>query len=138
MADLTYNKFKAGAFGSINMVGDTIKVMLVTSAYTPDKDHAFKSSVTNEVTGTGYTAGGQALTSKTENVDNTNDLGFFDAADVSWAASTITARGAVVYKDTGTAATSPLVAYYDFVTDKSSSSSDFTLQWNAGGLIAIT
>ena len=45
---------------------DTIKVMLTTSLYTPDQDtHDFKNDVTNEVTGTGYTAGGQALTNKT-------------------------------------------------------------------------
>jgi hypothetical protein len=141
MANVIYNQFKASAFSQANPVDldtDTIKCMLVTSTYTPDIDaHSFKSSVTNEVSGTGYTAGGQALTTKTVTQDNTGDKGVFDADDVVWTTATITARGAVLYKDTGVAGTSPLIAYIDFVTDKSSSGGSFTIQWNASGIITL-
>jgi len=112
--------------------------MLVTSTYVPDIDlHDYKDDITNEVTGAGYTAGGAEITTKTVTQDNTDDEGVFDGADVTWAASTITARGAVLYKDTTVATTSPVICYFDFVTDKSSSGGDFTIQWNAEGIINL-
>ncbi len=124
--------------GGIDLDTDTIKVMLVTSSYTPDADtHDYKDDITNEVTGTGYTAGGATLSGKTVTQDNTNNLGVFDANDVTWSSSTITARGAVLYKDTGTASTSPLICYFDFGSDKSSVSGDFTIQWNSGGILTL-
>lgn len=124
--------------GSIDLDTDTIKVMLVTSAYTPDQDvHDYKDDITNEVSGTGYTAGGATLANKTVTQDNTDNEGVFDADDVTWSSSTITARGAVLYKDTGTASTSPLICYFDFGSDKSSSNGNFTIQWNAEGIINL-
>lgn len=140
MADVIYNGFKAKIMdGSINLGTDTIKVALVTSAYIPDQDlHVFFSSVTNEVTGTGYTAGGATLTTKTVTQDNIGNKGVFDADDVSWTTSTITARGAVIYKSTGVAGTSPLVAYIDFGADKVSTAGTFTIQWNASGIVNLS
>lgn len=121
--------------GSINMVSDTIKVMLCTSSFTPDVDNMnFKSDITNEAVGTGYTAGGQALASKAWTREDANNRAFFDAADVVWPSSTITARYAVFYKDTGTPTTSPLIGYFDFEADKSSDAGNFTLEWNASGI----
>lgn len=139
MADVIYNSFKAKIMdGSIDLDTDTIKVALVTSSYTPDQDtHDFFDDVTNEVTGTGYTAGGASLASKVVSQDNTDNEGVFDAADVTWASSTITARGAVVYKSTGTASTSPLICYLDFGSDQSSSAGDFTIQWNSEGILNL-
>lgn len=140
MADVIYNSFKAKIMdGSIDLDTDTIKVALVTSTYTPNQDtHDFFDDVTNEVSGTGYTAGGATLASKTVTADTTDNEGVFDAADVTWASSTITARGAVIYKSTGTASTSALICYLDFSTDQSSSSGDFTIQWNAEGILNLT
>lgn len=116
---------------------DTIKVMLATSAYTPNQaTHQYKSSVTNEVTGTGYTAGGATLASKTEAY--TGQVKNFDAADVTWSTSTITARIAVVYVWTGADATSPLIGYVDFGADVISSAGNFTITWDAAGIFAIT
>ena len=139
MADIIYNSFKAKIMdGSIDLDTDTIKVALVTSTYTPDQDvHDFFDDVTNEVTGTGYTAGGASLASKAVTVDTTDNEGVFDAADVTWATSTITARGAVIYKSTGTASTSALICYLDFTTDKTSSAGDFTIAWNAEGILNL-
>jgi len=139
MADVVYNAFKKNIMnGTIDLDTDTIKVMLVTSDYTPDIDlHDYKDDVTNEVSGTGYTAGGKALTTTSVTQDNTDDEGVFDADDVTWSSSTITARGAVLYKDTGAASTSPLICYFDFTSDQSSSNGDFTIQWNAEGIINL-
>ena len=139
MADVIFNSFKKKIMdGSIDLDTDTIKVMLVTSTYTPDQDaHDFKDDVTNEVSGTGYSAGGQALANKAVTQDNTDNEGVFDADDVTWGSSTITARGAVIYKDTGTASTSPIICYIDFGADKSSSNGNFTLQWNAEGILNL-
>ncbi len=95
------------------------------------------ADVTNQVTGTGYSAGGATLASKTVTQNNTNDRGVSDAADVTWSASTITARGAVVYKDTGTATTSLLICYKDFTTDKISSSGDL-ITWSADGIVYLS
>ena len=124
--------------GRVDWDTDTIKVALVTSAYTPNFDtHNFFDDVTNEVTGTGYTAGGATLGSVTITLDTTNDRVDVDAADVSWTTSTITARGAVIYKSTGTASTSPLIAYLDFTTDQISSAGTFLITWNASGIVRL-
>jgi hypothetical protein len=139
MADVIYNSFKAYIMdGSIDLDTDTIDVMLVTSSYTPDQDtHEDKADVTNEVTGTGYTADGAALASKAVTIDDTDNEGVFDAADVTWSSSTITARGAVLYKDTGSDATSLLICYLDFGSDQSSSAGDFTISWNSEGILNL-
>lgn len=140
MASVVYNSYKKYALnGGVDLDTDTIKVGLVTSAYSPNIDtDEFYSDITNEVSGTGYSAGGEALANKSVTQDNTDNEGVFDADDVTWAASTITARGAFLYKDTGVAATSPLICYFDFTTDKSSSSGNFTLQWDAEGILNLT
>ncbi|KKM23764.1 hypothetical protein LCGC14_1611870 [marine sediment metagenome] len=119
---------------------DIIKVMLTTSTYVPDQDtHDYKDDVTNEVTGTGYTATGATLASKTVTYTAGTNKHVLDAADVTWSASTITARIAVIYDSTpATDPTRPLISYQDFITDQSSSGGDFTIQWNASGIIEIT
>jgi len=115
----------------------TVKVMLTTSSYTPDQDaHDFKDDVTNEVSGTGYTAGGATLASKT--VTPVANVVTFDAADTTWSSSSITARRAVVYVDTGTPSTSALICWIDFGEDETSDNGDFTIQWNASGIFTIT
>lgn len=139
MADVIYNAFKKNIMnGSIDLDTDTIKVALVTSSYTPnqDTDDMF-DDVTNEVSGTGYTAGGASLANKTVTQDNTDNEGVFDADDVTWSTSTITARAAVVYKSTGTASTSPLICYIDFGSDKISTAGNFIIAWNAEGIVNL-
>jgi len=119
---------------AVDLDSDTLKIMLVTSAYTPDfGTHDFKADVTNEVVGTGYTAGGETLTS----LSLTQSAGVitFDAADVTWTSSTITARGAVIYDDT--IASDPLICYIDFGSDQSSSSGDFVLSFSASGIFTL-
>jgi hypothetical protein len=102
----------------INFASDTVKAMLVTSAYTPSMDtHRYKSSVTNEASGTGYTAGGQTLTSKTVSYNTASHTLTLSCANPSWPSSAITARYLVFYVSTGTDSTSPLIAYVDFGVD---------------------
>lgn len=139
MANVIYNNYKLELLDAdIDHESDTIKVALVTSTYTPDQDaHDFFDDVTNEVSGTGYTSGGATLANKTTTVDNTDNEAVFDADNVTWSSSSITARGAVVYKDTGNTATSPLICYFDFGSDQTSSSGDFTISWNAEGIVNI-
>jgi hypothetical protein len=139
MANVIYNSFKKNIMnGAIDLDTDTIKVALVTSSYTPNADtHEDMADITNEVTGTGYTAGGATLANKTVTADTTDDEGVFDADDVTWTNSTITARGAVVYKSTGTAANDLLICYFDFGSDKSSSAGNFTITWNSEGIVNL-
>jgi len=141
MADVIYNSFKKDIMdGTIDLDTDTFKIMLVTSAYTPDQDaHSTRANVSNEVTGTGYTAGGETLTGTTVTQDNTNNRGEWDFDDPSWASSTITARGAVIYQSNGGASSAdPLICYLDFGSDQSSSNGSFTINLNAEGLLALT
>jgi len=124
--------------GSIDLDTDDIQVALVTSSYTPNIDtHDNFDDITNEVSGTGYTAGGADLANEAVTVDTTDDEGVFDADDVTWSSSTITARGAVLYKNTGTPSTSKLICYFDFGSDKVSSSGNFTIAWNAEGILNL-
>lgn len=140
MANVIYNSFKRDIMnGSLDLDTDTIKVMLVTSSYTPDQDtHAKRADITNEVSGAGYTAGGATLANKAVTVDNTDNEGVFDADDVTWSSSTITARGAVLYKSRGGAASADeLLCYFDFGSDQISSSGNFTISWNAEGILNL-
>ncbi|WP_395704998.1 hypothetical protein [Rhodococcus ruber] len=131
---------KSAFNGEIDWDTHTIKVMLCTSAYTPDQDtHQYKSSVTNEVTGTGYTAGGATLASATVTYTAGTNTLVLDAADTSWSNSTITARYAVIYDATpGTDATRPLIGYVDFGADVSTTAGTFTITWDAAGIVTLT
>lgn len=142
-----YAKFLADAVGSgaggntpnCDWLSDSIKVALLTSAYTPDQAaHEFYSDLTNQLTTTGgYTAGGQALASKT--LVTAALVTTFDAADPSWPSATFTCRYAVIYDDTpATAGTKPLIALIDLGQDYSPANGTFTIQFNASGIFTIT
>lgn len=124
----------------IDIDTDTIKVALCTSTYTPNQDtHDFFNDITNEVTGTGYTAGGATLTSVTWAYTSGTNTWKFDAADTSWASSTITARYAIIYVDTaGASSTDPLIAYVDFGADVSTTAGTFTITWESAGIFTVT
>lgn len=129
MASLIYNSAADDmARGAIDFDTDTFKIMLVTSTYTANKDsHDKRDDVTNEVTGTGYTAGG-ATVACTVTKDTANDKVTLAFASTSWATATITARGAVIYKSRGgSSSADELVAYVDFGSDFSSTAATFTV-----------
>ena len=130
MASLIYNNAIFNlAKGNIDFDTDSFKCMLVTSGYAPNKDtDDFRNDVTNEVTGTGYTAGGTAATVTVNAIDTVNDRIEITLGAVSWPSSTITARGAVYYKDRGgLASADEIVAYIDFGGDVSSTAGTFAL-----------
>lgn len=118
----------------------TIKCALCTNAYVPDQDaHDFFNDVSaSEVSGTGYTAGGKAITTRAVNLDTTNNYIELDGDDVSWTGATFTARYAIVYKDTGTSTTSPLIGYVDFGADVPVSAGTFSITWDATGIVRYT
>lgn len=118
---------------------DTIKCAVVTSAYTPDQDaHDFWNDVSaNEASASGYTAGGQALSSKTVTYDTATNQVRLDAADVTWT-SAVVGRYLVVYKDTGTASTSPLLGLYDNDGVNFGGGSTLTVTWDSTGVLRIT
>lgn len=102
MASLIYDSFFYDvATGAIDVDGDSFKAMVVLDAYTPNKGaHSKRSDVTNEASGTGYTAGGATVT-LTPTKDTTNHRLDITFSDPSWASATLTGRGLVIYKSRG-------------------------------------
>ena len=114
--------------GAIDFDSDTFKMLLVTSSYTASKSHAKRSDVTNEVSGTGYTAGGNACSVSVAAVDNTNNDVEISFTVTSWTSATITARAGVIYKSRGGASSADeLVGYVDFGSDVSSTNGTFAV-----------
>lgn len=107
--------------------GDVFKIALYSSAATLG-EATTEYSATDEIAGTGYTAGGATLTNVSPSSSSTT--AFLDFADVVWAASTLTARGALIYNTTpGHTYSNAAVAVLDFGSDKSSSASNFTISF---------
>ena len=102
----------------------TFKLALFTSSATLDATTTAYST-TNEVSGTGYTAGGNTLTIAA-NPASSGSTAFLDFADTTFASSSITARGALIYKSGGG---DPAIAVIDFGEDKQTSSADFVIQF---------
>ena len=107
---------------------DTFKVALYTSSATMDATTT-AYSVTNEVSGTNYTAGGEAITIVTAPT-STSTTAWLDFTDVTWATSTITARGALIYNDTSSG--NLAVGVLDFGSDKTSTAGNFSIIFPAG------
>jgi len=112
-----------GIFDFSSDTSQTFKIALYTSSATLDATTTAYSA-TNEVTGTGYTAGGEDLVIAT-NPTSSGTTAFLDFADVTWPTATITARGALIYLADGV--TNPAVAVLDFGSDKTSTAEDFTV-----------
>lgn len=112
--------------GDINFVTDTIKVALVKNTYPQNlSTDEFYTSISTYVVGTPQTLGSKSVTG-----------GKFDASDTTNTAVTAgdTLEGVVIYKDTGSAATSPLLAYIDVITGFPllTNGGDITIQWDNG------
>lgn len=105
-----------------NSGGSTFKLALY------DNNASFTAATTayttsDEVSGTGYTAGGGSLTRVDPSTSGTTAL--TDFADLTFSSATITARGALIYNDTATG--DPSIVVLDFGADKTSSAGDFTI-----------
>src|SRR5580765_471268 len=105
----------SGAIDLSVVTAGAFKAMLTTSSYVVDATaidtHQFRSSVTNEITGTGYTAGGVALTTVTCTYDTPTNEVRWDFDDPTWTGATFTARNMIIYKVVGSAATDPLIMW---------------------------
>jgi hypothetical protein len=130
---ITYDSFftDLGA-GAINPTSDTFYMMLTTSSYTPSKGtHAKRSAITNEVVGTGYTAGGQAVVC-TPATNTTTHVWTLTPATTVWSGATLTARYGVIYKHRGgLASADELVCLVDFGADITSTAAAFTVTFSA-------
>jgi hypothetical protein len=116
-----------GGTSTTTGTGNTFKIALYTSSATLDSSTTLYS-VTNEVSGTGYSAGGNTLTNVTPSTSGTTAL--TDFADTTWSTATITARGALVYNSSTTAGTADrAVIVLDFGSDKTSTAGDFTISF---------
>ena len=122
------------ARGAINFATDSFKCMLVSAVPSEANLDAWvnRSDVTTEVTGTGYTAGGVAVTDTVGSVDTTNNRVSITFGNLSpgWTSSTITAVAAIIYKSTGTASTDKLVTMVDFGGTVSSSAGNFSVTFS--------
>lgn len=147
MASFVYNLFKKNQLDGTAVIDfdtDEIHVALVNSGYianasAQDAHDFFNDVTTSEVSGTSYVSGGQSLLSKTVTLDTANDRVDFDAADVVWSNSTITAYGAVIYKKVGTTTSvSPLIALIDFGGAQISATGAFTIAWSSVGILRLS
>ncbi len=147
---LVYNQFKhLESNGTIDLLTDTIKVMLVGSTYTATADDSFVSPTIvagQELSGTGYVggyagSGRKTLSSKVITRDDTNDRAEFSAAPVTWTsinAGTI-AAAVIIRERAATGDTmSELIGYvntggFPVVTN----GGDFTITWNVEGILQL-
>lgn len=129
MASLIYDSFLQDAVtGAIDVDSDTFYVMLLSASYTPNKGtHNRRDDLTNEITATGYTAGGKAAT-VTTSLDTTLHKLTITLGSADWTAFSGTARYAAYYKRRGGASSADeLVALNDFGTDVTITGTTFAL-----------
>lgn len=133
--------FKTGLMdGTFDFSADTTqtyKIALYTNQATLNAS-TVSYTTDGEVSGAGYTAGGNTLTINTNPV-NVNNITFLSFSNSAWPSSTFTARGALIYKSDG--ATNPAVCVLDFGSDKTVTNQTFTVQFpaptNASAIIRI-
>lgn len=135
-----YNNFKEQLLlGEIDLGSgspqDSIKVCLVTGhSLDIDGDASYADVSGDEVSGTGYSAGGEELTSQSVSQDNSNNRAAFDADNVTWTGLDAgTPNYAIMYDDD---ASDCLIAAWEITT--ASNGGDYTLQWHASGILLLT
>lgn len=137
-----YSRVFLSAFNKeINLVNDAIACTLHGVGYAPDQDvHQYVSSLSAELTtANGYTVGGQNLVNDTFTYTAATNVLMYDADDVVWPTTSITARTAVLSDRTpATAATQPLIAYQLSDVDIVSNNGEFRVAWAAAGIFTIT
>jgi len=133
-------QFSTTAARRVDFVTDAVKTSLHTVTYVPNQDtDDFFNDATNEITGTGYTAGGVTLAGKTVTYDSATNECRLDANDAQWTGATFTCRIAVNYSDTaGASTTDPVMSFVNFGADETISAGTFTIQWDATGVMKIT
>lgn len=130
------NSFKLEILDGVHLAADTYKIALYTSSATLSKSTTVYTTTGEVAAGGGYTAGGQNLSGRSAALDG--DTAVLDFADAQWAASTITARSALIYNSTRS---NKAVAVLDFGSDIVSTNGNFNVVFPAAtaaaGLIRI-
>jgi hypothetical protein len=123
----------------VDWENDTIKCALLSSSHVPDTDtQIFWDDVSaNEISGTGYTAGGATVANASRSYDSATKKTTLDCDDPEWTGATFSATWAVFYKDTGTPGTSVLVKTAQITGDTSVSSGKYTLQVPGSGVLTM-
>lgn len=147
MANLVYNRFKGLLLDdTIDLSGDTVKVMLVTATYTPNADDDFADTpAANEISVTGYVpgfagAGRKTLATKVFTVDDSGDRGTFGAANLTWTALGVgaTIKWAIIYKHITNDAASPLICALDLGAGTPTNGGDIILSFGGGLVLTLT
>jgi len=138
-ATVVYTRMPKKAMEALLALG-TLKVMLATATHTPDQDaHDYINDVSaNEASGTSYSAGGITLTTPTVTIDTATNTLAIDADDVTTASLSVSCRWAVVYVDTGTPSTSPVLCYVDLSQGVGGNITCTGITWAAGGILPAT
>ena len=136
--DIYRDKQIGGDTGSIDITAVTVKCALVAAGYTPDQNlHDFFADITNEVTGTNYTAGGNTVASITSVLSGAGLVTVDGNDPATWlqnAGGFSNAVRAILYRDSGAAGTSELIAYSDAFTAGGNVAGDFSIQLDAAGI----
>jgi hypothetical protein len=115
-----------GVFNFASGTSQVFKIALYTSSATLGASTTAYSATNEVASGGGYTTGGETLTiSQVPTTSGTT--AFLSFSNVTWSASTITARGALIYLSNGS--TNPSIAVLDFGTDQASTSGNFTISF---------
>jgi len=127
------NVLSAIAAGNINFTTHTYKIMLISTNLVQVNIDSMvhRSDVINEAVGTGYTSGGIALNYLLGSLDTTNKrlpVIWQNIVD-GWVAATLNFVGAIIYRNTGSAATDLLVQYIDFGGAQSATASNINISF---------
>lgn len=139
MAAYTYGNFPLHLCkGEIDFDTAAVKALLVDSTYSIDIDlHDVRSQLSGEISGTGYSSGGVPLTGVVVIYDPNTNTTRIDADDANFGIVTLSdVAGLVVYVDTGTPATSPLVSFHQMPSQNPDGVA-FVYTWNADGILTL-
>tara|TARA_R110000868_G_scaffold172969_1_gene408984 strand:- start:115 stop:528 length:414 start_codon:yes stop_codon:yes gene_type:complete len=125
------NSYKQEILEGVHTSADVYKLALFTSTATLGAGTTVYA-ITNEVSGTGYTAGGATLAGFTSGLSGST--GYLTFTDPSWASSTITARGCLIYNSSKS---NKAVAAFDFGADVVSTNGTFTVDLPVAGASAL-
>lgn len=129
------NSYKKELLDGVHAAADTYKIALFTDAATLGAATTAYAT-TNEITGSGYTAGGKSLTGFATGLDGST--AYLTFTDIAWTSATITARGCLIYNSSKS---NKAVAAFDFGGNISSTNGTFTVDFPGTGatsLIRIT
>jgi hypothetical protein len=137
-----YNNFKEQLFlGTIdlggNSTGHELKLMMVTGySLDIDADQVYADVSADECSGTGYSAGGETLTSQAVTQDDANDRAKFDADNVPWTALDVSGGGQPNYVILRDVTFDCLLAAWEITT--ATNGGDYTIQWHTNGIFLLT